>query len=56
MASKVKVSTSDIKSLKAKTLLINVVKHAFSTMINQKEYADFINDPKNEMSELMKNK
>lgn len=54
MASKVKVATSDIKSQKHKTLLINIVKHVFSNLVLKEEYQSIINDPKQEYADIMK--
>lgn len=42
MASQVQVAKSDIKSKKKKTLLENLVRHAYSAMINVPQYKSLI--------------
>lgn len=54
MASQVKVQTSDIKSQSLKTLLTNLVKHAFSTLINDVQYRPLLEEQNKELSEIMK--
>ena len=51
MASLVKVITSDIKSNTQKQLFINIVKHAFSSLLSKEEFKQ---DKNTEVSDIVK--
>ena len=54
MASRVKVIKSDIKSKSKKTLVENLVKHAFSSVINYPSHKDSIMNSDTSLEDLMK--
>lgn len=45
MASQVKVAKSDIRDKKTKQLLTDIVKHAFSLLINEEQYKSLLAKP-----------